>query len=40
MCTGKKVCNSFISVIHGITTGNADEIAIYSALAELKAISV
>jgi hypothetical protein len=31
MCTGKIVCNSFISVISGITLCNADDIAMYSA---------
>jgi hypothetical protein len=40
MCTGKIVCNSFISVISGITLRNADDIAMYSALAVLRAISV
>ena len=40
MCTGKIVCNSFISVISGIILRNADDIAMYSALAVLRAISV
>jgi hypothetical protein len=41
MCTGKIVCDSFISVISGIVTSrNADDIAMYSALAVLRAISV
>jgi hypothetical protein len=38
MCTGKIVCNSFISVISGITLHSADDIAIYSASAVLRAI--
>jgi hypothetical protein len=40
MCTGKIVCNSVISVISGITSHNADDIAMYSTLAVLRAISV
>jgi hypothetical protein len=40
MCTGKIVCNYFIGVISDITLRNADDIATYSALAELRAISV
>ncbi len=40
MCTGKIVHNSFISVISGITSRNTDDIAIYSALAVLRAIFV
>ncbi len=38
--TGKIVCNSFISVISGITLHNADDIAMYPALAVLRAIFV
>jgi hypothetical protein len=40
MCTGKVVCNSFISFISGITLRNTDDIAMYSASALLRAISV
>ncbi len=40
MCTGEIVCNSFISLISGITLCNADDIEMYSALAVLRAISV
>ena len=39
MFTGKIVSNSFISVISGITLHNADDIAMYSALAVLIAVS-
>ncbi len=40
MCTGKIESNSFISVISGITSRNADDIAMYSASAVLRAFSV
>jgi hypothetical protein len=40
MCNKKIVCNSFISVIRDITSCNADDIAMYSASAVLRAISV
>jgi hypothetical protein len=40
MCTRKSVCNSFISVMSGITLLNADDIAMYFALAVRRAISV
>jgi hypothetical protein len=40
MCTVKIVCNSFISIISGITSCNADDVAMYPALAVLRAISV
>ena len=36
MCTGEILCNSFISVVSGITLHNADDIAMYSALAVLE----
>jgi hypothetical protein len=39
-CTGKIVCNYFISVISDIILRNADDIAMYSALAVLRAVSV